>query len=627
MKRILDSLKSYHFYVQLLALATVIFAFIPALNPLVTYEGGERHMLISIFTDLGGVEKYFESILSSFSVLGDVLYLVMLFFYVGFVCYVCGLILFWAKAMGAKRSIFTGSLVFVLTYLALFVAYYSINSELLQNGSELVTSKWDVWLQVPLGVYLQLFLALAVSVLSILGSGIDFKAVWYGMRFNWIHRFDGGVHPTYHKNTRSKAIETLPPQKEMIYPLLQHIGAMCEPCVKVGDYVRMGQKIADSDAAVSAPIHATVSGTVVKICDWDHPTGNRIPAIIVENDFEDNKAECFQEGNPDYESKTPEELIEIIREAGIVGMGGAAFPTHVKLASGLGRVDTVIINAAECEPYLSSDHRVILESIDELIGGLRIVRYIMGAKNMLIGIENNKPDAISLLHKRLAKSPIKVVILKTKYPQGGEKQLIRAVAGRVVPSGKLPADVGCLVMNVDTVIAIYRAVVNGAPLMRRIVTVAGHGVERTGNVNVRLGTPFSAVLNHFGFKYSTRKLIMGGPMMGAAQYSVSAPVIKGTSGLLCFTKEQLTVDRDVSCIRCGSCIGACPMHLAPSYIAQYVKAGQFDRVADLHVMDCIECGCCSFTCPAKIPLIQYMRIGKQTVGGRKKKKKEGGKTV
>ncbi len=624
MKKTGNVFKSYLFYTQILAALTVVSAFIPALNPLVAY-GEEKHMLFSIFTDLGGIEKYYESILSSFSVLGNVLYLVMLLFYVGFVCYVCGLILLWAKALGGKRSIFTGSLIFLMVYLSLFVVYFSINQELYQNGSELVTSVAEVWSRVPVGLYYHFGLALLVAVFSILGGDIDFKAVWYKMRFNWIHRFDGGVHPTPHKNTRSKPIETIPPQKEMIYPLLQHIGAMCEPLVKVGDYVRLGQKIADSDAAVSSPIHATVSGTVKKICEWDHPTGNRIPAIVIENDFQDNRADCFQEGCPDYESKTPEELIWMIREAGIVGMGGAAFPTHIKLASGLGRVDTVIINAAECEPYLSSDHRVILESIDELIGGLRIVRYIMGAKNMYIGIENNKPDAIHLLHKKLAKSRIKVVILKTKYPQGGEKQLIRAVTGRVVPSGKLPADVGCLVINVDTVIAIYRAIVNGSPLMRRIVTVAGHGVERTGNVAVRLGTNFATVLDYFGFKTSTRKLIMGGPMMGAAQYSIEAPVIKGTSGLLCFTKEQLTVDRDVNCIRCGSCVGACPMNLAPSYIAQYVKNEQFDRVEKLHVMDCIECGCCSFTCPAKIPLIQYMRIGKQTVGSMRRKKKVGGK--
>lgn len=624
MKKTGNILKSYLFYTQIFAVLAVISAFIPALNPLVAY-GEEKHMLFSIFTDLGGIEKYYESILSSFSVLGNVLYLVMLLFYMGFVCYVCGLILIWAKAQGGKRSIFTGSLIFLMVYLSLFVVYFSINQELYQNGSELVTSVAEVWSQIPVGLYYHFGLALLVAIFSILGSDIDFKAVWYKMRFNWIHRFDGGVHPTPHKNTRSKPIETIPPQKEMIYPLLQHIGAMCEPLVKVGDYVRLGQKIADSDAAVSSPIHATVSGTVKKICEWDHPTGNRIPAIIIENDFQDNRADCFQEGCPDYESKTPEELIWMIREAGIVGMGGAAFPTHIKLASGLGRVDTVIINAAECEPYLSSDHRVILESIDELIGGLRIVRYIMGAKNMYIGIENNKPDAIHLLHKKLAKSRIKVVILKTKYPQGGEKQLIRAVTGRVVPSGKLPADVGCLVINVDTVIAIYRAIVNGSPLMRRIVTVAGHGVERTGNVAVRLGTNFATVLDYFGFKTSTRKLIMGGPMMGAAQYSIEAPVIKGTSGLLCFTKEQLTVDRDVNCIRCGSCVEACPMNLAPSYIAQYVKNEQFDRVEKLHVMDCIECGCCSFTCPAKIPLIQYMRIGKQTVGNMRRKKKVGGK--
>lgn len=623
MKKIFGYMKTYLFYVQLLAVVTIGSAFVPALNPLVAYGAENRHMLFSIFTDLGEIERYFESVLSSFSLFSRVLYVMMLLFYVGMVCYICGLILIWAKGQGGKQSLFTGSVIFMMIYLVLFIVYYCINRELLYNGSDVIRSAGAVWSHIPFGIYYHFLLALAVAVLSILGSGIDFKAVWYGMRLNWIHRFKGGVHPTPHKNTRSKPIETLAPQKEMIYPLLQHIGAICEPCVKPGDDVKIGQKIADTPAAVAAPVHATISGTVKKICDWDHPTGNRIPAIIIENDFEDRRAECFQEACPDYQSKSPEELIAMIREAGIVGMGGAAFPTHIKLSSGLGRVDTVVVNAAECEPYLSSDHRVILENIDELLGGLKIVRYIMSAQNMYIGIENNKPDAISLLHKKLAKSRVRVVILKTKYPQGGEKQLIRAVTGRVVPSGKLPADVGCLVMNVDTVVAIYRAIVNGSPLMRRIVTVAGHGVERSGNVNVRIGTPFSAVLQYFGYKPSTRKLIMGGPMMGTAQYSLDAPVIKSTSGLLCFTKDQLTADRDVDCIRCGSCVAACPMQLVPSYIAQYVKAEKFEKVQALHAADCIECGCCSFTCPAKIPLIQYMRIGKQRVS--EMNRKEGGK--
>lgn len=619
MKKIVEFLKNYLFYVQLFAVATVAAAFVPALNPMVAYGDKSSHMLISIFADLGVIEKYYESILSSFSIYGTILYALMLLFYVGFVCYICGLILLWSKGQGGKRSIFTGSLVFLMVYATLLFMHYNINAELLRNGSDLIQSQMEIWLEIPLGAYCHFLLAVFVFVFSLLGSGIDFKAVWYRMHFNLIHRFKGGVHPTSHKNTRSKPIETLPPQKEMIYPLSQHIGAICEPLVKVGDYVRVGQKIADTPAAVAAPIHATVSGTVKKICDWDHPTGNRIPAIIVENDFEDNRDDVLQNACPDYESKTPQELIAMVREAGIVGMGGAAFPTHIKLSSALGKVDTIIINAAECEPYLSSDHRVILESIDDLIGGLRLVRYIVGAKYMYIGIENNKPDAISLLHRRLARSKMRVVILKTKYPQGGEKQLIRAVTGRVVPSGKLPADAGCLVINVDTVIAIYRAIVNGTPLMRRIVTVAGHGVERTGNVHVRLGTPFSAVLDYFGYLPTTRKLIMGGPMMGTAQYSLDAPVIKGTSGLICMTKEQLTIDRDADCIRCGSCVTACPMNLVPSYIAQSVKNNDFIRANDLHGGDCIECGCCSFTCPAKIPLIQYMRLGKQKINEMKRK--------
>lgn len=618
MKKIIGLLKNFLFYSQIFALATIAVAFVPALNPIVTYEGKSTRMLISIFTDLGGIEQYFEGILSSFSMYGTVLFFVVLLFYIGFLCYVCGLIMFWSKGQGGKRAVFTGSLLFLTVYSILLGVYHSINLELLRIGNPLIKTAEEAWAKVPMGIYIQLGLAVLVFAFTILGSGIDFKAVWYRMHFDLIHRFDGGVHPTYHKNTRAKPIEILLPQKEMIYPLSQHIGAICEPCVAVGDYVRVGQKIADTPAAVSAPIHSTVSGTVKKICDWDHPTGNRIPAIIVENDFEDNRADPLANSGADYEDKTPEELIQIVREAGIVGMGGAAFPTHIKLSSALGRVDTVVINAAECEPYLSSDHRDILESIDDFVAGLRVVRHILGVKHVYIGIENNKPDAISLLHRRLARSKMRVIILKTKYPQGGEKQLIRAVTGRVVPSGKLPADVGCVVLNVDTVVSIYRAIVNGQPLMRRIVTVAGHGVERTGNVSVRIGTPFSAVLDYFGFKPETRKVIMGGPMMGTAQYSLDAPVIKGTSGLICMTGEQLTVDRDASCIRCGGCVTACPMRLVPSYIAQHVKNKNYEQADKYHVLDCIECGCCSFTCPAKIPLVQYMRLGKQKVNEMKR---------
>lgn len=619
MKRVLDWFKNYLSYVQIFSLATIIAAFIPALDPVVAYGERGSRMLISLFADLGEIERYYESVLTSFSMLGTVLFVLMLLFYVGFVCYVCGLILLWSKGQGGKRSIFTGSLIFLLVYATLFFVYYSINAELLQNGHMLIQSKLDVFTRIPVGVYVHLIFTIVVLFFSILGSEIDFKAVWYRMRLNIIHRFEGGVYPTPHKNTRSKPIETISPQKEMIYPLSQHIGAMCEPCVQVGDYVRLGQKIADTSAEISAPIHATVSGTVKEICDWDHPSGDRIPAIIVENDFEDNRADCFMETCPDYTAKTPEELIQMIREAGIVGMGGAAFPTHIKLSSAVGKVDTVIINAAECEPYLSSDHRVILESIDDLIGGMNIVRYITGAKNIYIGIQNNKPDAISLLHKRLSRTKMRVVILRTKYPQGGEKQLIRAVTRRVVPSGKLPADVGCIVLNVDTVIAIYRAIANGSPLIRRIVTVAGHGVERTGNVHVRIGTPFSAVLDYFGYKNTTRKLIMGGPMMGTAQSSLDAPVIKETAGLICMTNEQLAVDQENDCIRCGSCVSSCPMRLVPSYIVQYIKENKYEKAEQLNMQDCIECGCCSFTCPAKIPLTQYIRSGKQKVNEFKRK--------
>jgi len=403
-----------------------------------------------------------------------------------------------------------------------------------------------------------------------------------------------------------------------VFPLSQHIGAPCQSLVKVGDSVTVGQKIADSDSFVSAPVHSSVSGKVVSIGEYAHPTLNMTQAIVIENDFLDTPCDSLGVSCGDFNSLSTEQLVSIIREAGVTGMGGASFPTHAKIQSALkDDIDTLIINAAECEPYLSNDNRSILENTDVLIGGIQILKKIFGLNTAYIGIESNKPRAIKKLNRATYKKGIKVEVLKAKYPQGGEKQLIKAVCNRVVPAGKLPSTVGCCVLNVDTVSAVYRAVCQGTPVISRIVTVAGNGVEKAGNYNVRLGTPFCHILEQCVLSDKTQKVVVGGPMMGTAQYTLDAPVIKSTSGILCFT--ELEEDCDVNCIRCGSCISACPMRLAPNYIALYTKLKEFDKCESLNATDCIECGCCAFTCPAKIPLTQYMRLAKQKVIQKRKK--------
>ncbi|MBQ8605271.1 MAG: electron transport complex subunit RsxC [Clostridia bacterium] len=446
----------------------------------------------------------------------------------------------------------------------------------------------------------------------------------YRVRSALSHRFKGGVHAPHHKDTRNMAIEKLAPSKIMIYPLSQHIGAACEPLVKPGDIVKIGQKIADTDAFVSAPVHASVSGKVLKVDFMPHPTLNKALAIVVENDFEDTIHESVQNIHRDYKEMSNEDIISVIREAGITGMGGASFPTHVKIQSALkDNIDTLIINAAECEPYLSNDNRMMLEATEELIGGIKILCKVFGLKGAHIGIESNKPKAIRVLSRATHKTRIKVTVLHAKYPQGGEKQLIKAVCNRTVPSGKLPSSVGCTIFNVDTVCAIYRAVTFGTPVMRRIVTVSGSGVERPANLYVRLGTSFASVLEYCKFNEQTKKVIMGGPMMGISQYTLETPVVKGTSGILCFTDKEISEEKEGNCIRCGGCVSACPMNLTPNYIAMYTKLRDYDTCEKLNAVDCIECGCCSYTCPSKIPLVQYMRLAKQNVI--EKRKREVGK--
>ncbi len=428
--------------------------------------------------------------------------------------------------------------------------------------------------------------------------------------------FKGGIHPHDNKTaTASVDIVTLDAPQTLIFPMQQHIGAPCEPLVTVGEQVKMGQKIADSKAFISAPIHASVSGKVIAIEPVLHPSGSKVMSVIIENDGLDTVHESIAPKG-DLSALEPKEIVEIVREAGIVGMGGAGFPTSVKLSPPPDKkINHVIINGAECEPYLTSDHRVMLEEPEDVIAGLKIIMKVLGLDKGYIGIEVNKSDAIKVMEQHAAKEKgIEVVRLQTKYPQGAEKQLIQVVTGEEVPSGALPADVGAIVNNIDTCTAIARAVKTGMPLIRRIVTVSGSAVKEPRNYSVRIGTPFKALFEKSeGFREEPVKIVMGGPMMGIAQFSIDVPVVKGTSGLLAFTEKEVTLQPESPCIRCGKCLDACPMNLLPLYLNAYAVKNDLDKAQAYHAADCIECGSCSYVCPAKRHLVQTIRVAKQTI--------------
>lgn len=429
-----------------------------------------------------------------------------------------------------------------------------------------------------------------------------------------VKTFKGGIHPGGHKNaTKGIAIIDIPAPAQVVIPLSQHIGTPAVPCVKKGDTVFAGQKIADASGFVSANIHSTVSGTVSAIEERMVPSGVMANCIVIDNDGEDNNE--FENEPRNFRDFTPKELVEIIKDAGIVGMGGATFPTHVKLSPPEGKkIDTVIVNGAECEPYLTSDHRAMLETPMEVLTGLKIILRIFNLRTGYIGIENNKPDAIKLLTELSEKETeydIKIVPLKVKYPQGSEKQLIKAVTGRTVPAGKLPADVGAVVNNIDTCAAIARAVVYGIPLISRIVTVAGDCIKKPANARVRIGTPFSHVIEHLGgLKSHPKKVLMGGPMMGVAVPNLDVPIIKGSSGIIALSKRASAVRGDNICIRCGKCVSACPQHLMPLYLKEATKANDFEKMKALNINNCIECGSCSFVCPGANNPAQSIKTAK-----------------
>ncbi|GAB4326063.1 MAG: electron transport complex subunit RsxC [Bacteroidales bacterium] len=428
----------------------------------------------------------------------------------------------------------------------------------------------------------------------------------------------GGVHPPENKLTAGKPIEVLPLPAEVAVPVSQHLGAPAKLLVKRGDKVLAGQLIAKGEGFISANIHSPVSGTVKKIDEVVDASGYRRTAalITVEGDEwveeVDRSDELKKEIALDQKS-----IIQKVNEMGIVGMGGATFPSHVKLMVPDGKkAEVLIINGVECEPYLTADHRLMLEKGEEMLVGVQILKKALGVPKALIGIENNKPDAIEHI-SRLAQNyeGIEVRPLKVKYPQGAEKQLIKALINREVPSGRLPIEVGAVVHNAGTAFAVYEAVQKNKPLVERVVTITGKSVKNPGNYLVRIGTPVSALIEAAGgLPEDTGKVISGGPMMGKALTSLESPVVKGTSGILILPREESVRQPVGNCIRCSKCVSACPMGLEPYLLEKVVQFGDWERTEKERVMDCIECGSCQFTCPANRPLLDYIRLGKTTVG-------------
>jgi electron transport complex protein RnfC len=427
-----------------------------------------------------------------------------------------------------------------------------------------------------------------------------------------VKTFSRGVFlPHYKEFSENKSITTIPLPKEVVIALHQHTGAPCRAVVKPGDEVKAGQRIGESDAFVTAFIHASVDGKVKAVEPRPYFTGTNVESVVIEVDAKQGEP-AWQER--DVSKLSIDQIKDAIKNAGIVGMGGAAFPTHVKLSPPTS-IDAFIINACECEPFLTCDHRMMVEMTDALIAGARLIQKVISAPRVIFGVETNKPDAIQALNAKLAgEAGFQVVPLDVKYPQGSEKQLIKAVCDREVPPGKLPFDVGVVVQNVATCIAVYNACRYDKPLIERVLTVTGDGAARPQNVLAKIGTPISHIIEHCGgFKGEVGKVIMGGPMTGWAQTRLDIPIVKGTSGILLFSQAMVAETQHMACVRCGKCVDHCPMFLYPNFIGTYAETGRFDLAAEWGAMDCFECGVCVYVCPSNRPIVQFVREAKRQI--------------
>lgn len=435
--------------------------------------------------------------------------------------------------------------------------------------------------------------------------------------------FKGGIHPLYRKEySNQKPLEKAENPKIVYIPLQQHIGAPAKAIVEVGDEVKLGQKIGEQQGFVSCNVHSSVSGKVIGIEQRELPGGTGV-CVIIENDFREELHESIKP-KEDLENLTKEDIVGIIKEAGIVGMGGATFPTHVKISPPPDKnIDVVILNGAECEPYLTADHRLMLEHPEDVVFGLKVLMKALNVSKGYIGIEVNKPDALDAVQKEAKKySDIEVVSLEIKYPQGAEKQLIYACTGREVPSGGLPMDAGAVVNNVGTAAQIAKSIKTGMPLVERITTITGSCINEPKNLITKVGTLVSEIIDQCGgFKEDKKlgKVIMGGPMMGIAQYTIDIPTNKGSSGILCLDEEESRMPKTQNCLRCGKCLTVCPAFLQPLYISAYSLKNDFEKSEEYRALDCIECGSCSFICPARRPLLQSIRNAKKEILTMKRK--------
>lgn len=432
------------------------------------------------------------------------------------------------------------------------------------------------------------------------------------------YTFKGGMHVREYKGTVKCAVERVSAPKTVSIPLAQHIGVPCKPVVAVGDRVTYGQLIGDIESGLGCPVHASVSGTVIEIKTVINSVGTPIEHVVIENDYEYKRGEELKPFPKPLSEATSEEIVDVARRAGISGMGGATFPTYAKLAGAIGKADTLIINCAECEPFITANHRLMVEQPEVVVRGAEIMRHALGLKDAYLAVEDNKPDAIIALKNYILQKalPLKVMVMKTKYPQGDERQIMYALFKKELAPGKLPADMGCVIFNAETCAAMERAFYNGTPLVKRIVTVDGDCVKEPKNIFAHIGTSFSDLVEYCGgLKKVPHKIVNGGPMMGNAQWNVNGVVTKGTSAVLVFSEDfdKQTALPETACIRCGKCVKNCPMHLMPNYLALYSRKLNFKDAEAYGAMSCVECGTCSYNCPAQIPIVQYIRNAKAEI--------------